>query len=652
MNLLLFEQLLNGLQLGIVLFLMAAGLTLTFGIMNLVNLAHGSLFMTGAYLAVTFQLWTGSFLLAAIFGVLGTFVVGVILELLIIRHLYHRDHLDQVLCTVGLILFFNEATRMIWGPAPLQFPIPSALSGTVELIPGAPYPAYRLSIILVGLLVAVFLYILISKTRIGMLIRAGASNRTMTGILGVNIRLIYTIIFAVGSALAGLAGIMSGPILTVYPGMGDNILILTLVVLIIGGMGSVKGAFIAALLVGFIDTIGRAYLKDFIGLFMTPLQANVVAPAIASMLIYVLMALVLFFKPEGLMAPPGVKRAMAVSAVATHTFQQRAGIFAPLRIPLLILCTVTLLLMPWIAKIFNEPFWLDMLVRMMIFAIAALSLDLILGHTGLVSFGHALYLGLGAYVVGILAHHGINSAFIQWPLAVLVCLVVALPLGAIAIRTSGTFFIMITLAFAQMAYFVGSSLYEYGGDDGMSITTRSQFGGLIDLYDAAQFFFVVLAVLALVTLLQYRIIGSHFGNVLRGIRINEPRMEAIGYNVFGYKLVAFMISASVCGMAGVLLANATEFAGPQYMDWSRSGDMIVMVIFGGLGTLFGPIAGAFTYLGLERYLSALTIHWRLILGPILIAVVFLGRGGLSTLFAPAAKPNQFAPEPAQREAAA
>lgn len=642
MNLLFIEQILNGLQLGIVLFLMAAGLTLTFGIMNLVNLAHGSLFMTGAYLAVTFQLWTGSFFLAAVLGVIGTFVVGVILEVLIIRHLYHRDHLDQVLCTVGIILFFNEGTRMIWGPAPLQFPIPAALSGTVQLIPGVPYPSYRLCIILVGLLVAIFLYFLIAKTRLGMLIRAGASNRTMTGVLGVNIRLIYTIIFAVGSALAGLAGVMAGPILTVYPGMGDNILILTLVVLIIGGMGSIKGAFVAALLVGFIDTVGRAYLKDFIGLFMSPIQANVVAPAIASMLIYVLMALVLFFRPEGLMAPATIRRAMSVSAVATHTFQQRAGIFAPIRVPLLILCISTLVLMPWISKVFNEPFWLDMLARMMIFSIAALSLDLILGHTGLISFGHALYLGLGAYVVGILSHHGIQSAYIQWPMAVVVCVLVAIPLGAISIRTSGTFFIMITLAFAQMAYFVGSSLYDYGGDDGMSISTRSQFGGMIDLYDAAQFFMATLLVLALVTFLQHRIIGSHFGYVLRGIRLNEARMEAIGYNVFGYKLVAFVISAAVCGLAGVLLANATEFAGPQYMEWSRSGDMIVMVIFGGLGTLFGPIIGTFTYLGLEKYLSALTIHWRLILGPILIAVVFLGRGGLSTLFMQAPKQNEAA----------
>jgi branched-chain amino acid transport system permease protein len=521
MSFLFLEQILNGLQFGIVLFLMAAGLTLTFGIMNLVNLAHGSLFMVGAYLAVTFQLWTGSFVLAAILGVAGTFIVGLILEVLIIRHLYARDHLDQVLCTVGIIFFFNEATRMIWGPAPLQFPIPPFLRGTVELIKGAPYPTFRLAIIVVGILVAIFLYVLIVKTRIGMLIRAGATNRTMTSVLGVNIRMIYMIIFAVGSALAGLAGIMSGPILTVYPGMGDNILILTLVVLIIGGMGSIKGAFIAAMLVGFIDTIGRAYLKDLVGIFMSPVAANSVAPAVASMLIYLLMALVLFFKPEGLMPPPGVRRASSVGVAIQHTaHRSRPGILASVRMPVLGISALFLLFAPYLAHIFDQPFWLDLLIRMMIFAIAALSLDLILGHAGLISFGHALYLGLGAYMIGVATHHGLDSAFLQWPLAIAACILVATAFGAISIRTSGTFFIMITLAFAQMAYFVGASLYEYGGDDGMSLPTRSTFGGIIDLYNTTQFYYVVLLSLVAVTYLQYRIIQSRFGAVLRGIRIN------------------------------------------------------------------------------------------------------------------------------------
>lgn len=637
MSLLFIEQIMNGLQFGIILFLMAAGLTLTFGIMNFVNLAHGSFFMLGAYLAVTFQQLTGSFVVGAILAVASTFAIGLVLEVLIIGRLYHRDHLDQVLCTFGLILFFNELTRIIWGAAPLLSPIPPFLEGTIEFIPGAPYPIYRLGIIVVGVAVAAFLYVLIAKTRLGMLIRAGASNRTMTGLLGVNIRLIYTLIFAVGSALAGIAGLMAAPILTVFPGMGENILILALVVLIIGGMGSTKGALVAALLIGIIDTMGRAYLKDMVGVVLTPLQANTVAPAVASMLIYVLMALILFFKPEGLMPPLGSKAGVTIAAAspAPPARLVGTGLLARWRLPLLVAGAAILFLMPYFATVFDEPFWLDLLIRFMIFAIAAVSLDLILGYAGMISFGHALYLGLGAYVVGILSHHGIHSGFIQWPVAILVCALVALPFGAIALRTSGAFFIMITLALAQMMYFVGTSLYEYGGDDGMALRTRSQFADLIDLYNPVHFYYIVLAALAVVTLVSFRMVHAHFGRVLRGVRINENRMKAVGYPTFRYKLAAFVISAAMCGFAGALLGNAAEFAGPQFMEWLRSGEILIMVIFGGLGTVFGPIIGAFAYLGLEKYLSDLTVHWPIVFGPILIAVVFLGRSGLYTLFMPA-----------------
>jgi branched-chain amino acid transport system permease protein len=635
---LFLEQILNGVQLGIILFLMAAGLTLTFGIMNLVNLAHGSLFMIGAYLGVTAQVMTGSFIGGLTIGTAGTFFVGLLLELILIRHLYRRDHLDQVLCTVGAIFFFNEATRMIWGPEPLRAPIPSFLAGTVELIPGSPYPTYRLAIIIAGLAVALLLYVLISKTRTGMLIRAGASNRVMTTVLGVNINLIYALIFALGSALAGLAGFISAPILTVYPGMGDNILIITLVVLIIGGLGSIKGAFVAALLVGLIDTMGRAYLKQLMSLFISPLAANTVAPAIASMLIYVLMAAILFFKPEGLIPPPGTKRAMSVAAT-THSSDVSAftGLLQRWRSPIVVALCVALVLVPAAAWLFDEPFWLDLVTRMMIFAIAALSLDLILGHAGLISFGHALYLGVGAYVVGIMSHYGIQNGFLQWPLAMLLSALIAVPIGMISLRTSGAFFIMITLAFAQMMYFASSSLYSYGGDDGMALAQRSEFGGIIDLYDAFQFYYVVLFVLAVAALFSARAMHSRFGSVLRGIRINEIRMEAVGYPVFRYKLAAYVISATGCGLAGALLANATEFAGPQFMEWSRSGELMIMAIFGGLATTFGPIIGAIAYLGLEKYLSAWTIHWQLLFGPILILVVFLGRGGLYSLLTPTTK---------------
>ena len=298
--LLLLEQGLNGLQFGVMLFLMAAGLTLVFGIMNLVNLAHGSLYMVGAYFATTFHQWTGSFILAVLLALPAALVVGIVVEVVALRTLYERDHLDQVLATFGLILFFNALVRIVWGPAALYTSLPSFLEGRVEFIPGAPYPTYRLAIIAVGLLVALFLYLLVTRTRLGMLIRAGASNREIVGALGIDVKLLYTLVFGLGAALAGLSGLMAGPIFTVQPGMGEEILILTLVVIVIGGIGSIRGAFVAAVIVGVVDTIGRAFLPLFLKTFLAPAVADTAGPAIASMLIYILMAAVLTFRPQGL----------------------------------------------------------------------------------------------------------------------------------------------------------------------------------------------------------------------------------------------------------------------------------------------------------------------------------------------------------------
>jgi len=302
---LFIAQCLNGLQFGLLLFLLAAGLTLVFGIMDLVNLAHGSLYMVGAYFAATFAAWTGSFVLGVLAGVAGTLLVGMAVEVVVMRRLYGRDHLDHVLATFGLILFFNEAVRLIWGPDGLSLPLPSWLLTPVTILPGISYSAYRLSMIVVTLFVAGFLYVLVMRTRIGMLIRAGASNREMVGALGVNIKLLYTLVFGLGAALAGLAGLMQAPILTVQIGMGENIIILAFVVTVIGGIGSVRGALVAALLVGFIDTLGRSYLPDLMRLVLSNEAASTAAPALSSMLIYLLMAVVLVVKPEGLFSAGG-----------------------------------------------------------------------------------------------------------------------------------------------------------------------------------------------------------------------------------------------------------------------------------------------------------------------------------------------------------
>jgi branched-chain amino acid transport system permease protein len=294
------EQCLNGVQLGMLLFLLAAGLTLIFGIMDLVNLAHGSLYMLGAYFAATFAEATGSFVLGAILALAATFVAGIVLEIIAIRPLYGRNHLDHVLGTFGLLIFFNDLVRLIWGPAGMTLSLPSEMLNAVQVIPGVYYPLYRIVIILVTLAVAALLYVVVMRTRLGMLVRAGASNREMVGALGVNIKLLYTLVFGFGAALAGLAGLMQAPILTVQIGMGENILILAFVVIIIGGIGSIRGAFVAAIIVGLIDTLGRAFLPDILRSVLSTNAAITLAPSLSSMSIYMLMAGILVFRPEGL----------------------------------------------------------------------------------------------------------------------------------------------------------------------------------------------------------------------------------------------------------------------------------------------------------------------------------------------------------------
>ena len=302
---LVFEQLLNGLQFGVTLFLMAAGLTLVLGIMNVVNLAHGSLYMVGAYLTLAAAQWTGSYLAGLALGIAGTLLVGMLVEVVVLRTLYARDHLDQVLATFGLILFFNELIAIVWGRAALFASPPSWLSGHIDLFTGSRYPAYRAAIIFVGLMTALILWYVVTRTRLGMLIRAGASNRTMVAALGVNIRLLYTVVFGFGAALAGLAGLMAGPIYNVQPGMGELVLIQVFVVVVIGGIGSIRGALIGAIIVGIVDTLGRAFLKPLMATIISAPAAESAGPALASMLIYLLMAVVLAIRPQGLFPARG-----------------------------------------------------------------------------------------------------------------------------------------------------------------------------------------------------------------------------------------------------------------------------------------------------------------------------------------------------------
>jgi branched-chain amino acid transport system permease protein len=296
---LILEQTLNGLQFGLMLFLLAAGLTLVFGIMDMINLSHGSLYMGGAYLGAAAAQASGSFLIGIVGAVLGMAAVGLMLEVSLLRRLYRRDHLSQVLATFALILIANEAVRMIWGPQPLMLNAPEVLAGPLELF-GFSYPAYRLLIIGVGLGVAGLLYWLVGHTRTGMWVRAGAANREMAEALGVDVQRLFTGIFMLGAALCALAGVLLGPLLAVQVGMGESILILAFVVIVIGGIGSIRGALVGSLLVGMVDTLGRALLPTLLRSATTPEIAGHLGPALASIMIYLLMAAVLFWRPQGL----------------------------------------------------------------------------------------------------------------------------------------------------------------------------------------------------------------------------------------------------------------------------------------------------------------------------------------------------------------
>jgi branched-chain amino acid transport system permease protein len=303
---LLITQLMNGLQLGLLLFLLASGLTLIFGIMDFINLSHGSFYMVGAYFCGTIVSITGSFIAGVLIGLIGVFAVGALVERFIVRHLYLKDHLDHVLVTFGLILIFDTLVHLLWGPSGMAIPLPDILNGQVSL-GSLELPTYRLVIIVAGLLVAGMLYFLVTRTRLGMLIRAGASNRRMVEALGVNINRLFLIVFALGTAMAGLAGMLIAPITEASIGMGNDIIIIALVVVIVGGIGSVKGAFYAALIIGMIDTMSRSYLDQLLQLMMPNTYAETAAPALSAMLVYILMATVLAFRPQGLFPPAGMK---------------------------------------------------------------------------------------------------------------------------------------------------------------------------------------------------------------------------------------------------------------------------------------------------------------------------------------------------------
>jgi branched-chain amino acid transport system permease protein len=304
------------------------------------------------------------------------------------------------------------------------------------------------------------------------------------------------------------------------------------------------------------------------------------------------------------------------------------------------LVIIAFALVPLIAKIFDQPYYLTLFGRILVFSICALSLNLLVGSAGLVSFGQAMFLGVGAYAVGITEYYGIESGFIQWPIGIAAAAIAGLVVGSISVRLTGLYFIMITLAFGQLFYFVASGLTLYGGDDGMTIDARSNFGHYVNLHNETSLYYVIFAILLLCLIFVYRLSHSRLGMIIAGIRSNEPRMRALGFPTYRYKLIAFVLSAVMCSISGLLLANLTDFVTAQYMTWQRSGEILVMTILGGMTSLFGPVIGATALLLFEELFSAYTDHWAIILGPILVLVVLYMPQGLWGLLPGAKRPSR------------
>jgi branched-chain amino acid transport system permease protein len=593
-------QLLNGLVYGVLLFLMAAGLSLIFGLMNVVSLAHGSFFMLGAFFGLAIFKATGSFWLALILAPIPVIALGILMELLFLRPLYRRGHMDQVLLTFGFTFVFLDLVQSVWGRMVQRLPAPQALQGIVHIGAGV-FSVYRLFLIGFGFAIALLLWLFLERSRIGAMVRAGVDNAAMAAGLGANVPALFTGIFGFGVALAALGGIAAAPVLGLYPGMDSEILIPAFIVIVIGGMGSLRGAFAGSLLIGIADTFGKAYFQS-----------------IAQFLIYLAMTAVLLIRPQGLFGIKYSDVSVAPAVVTTSrpaTMQTRAvGLMV-----LLALAILPFLMSDYPRALVSEIF---------IFAIFAMSLDLLLGFTGLMSLGHAAFFGLGAYAVAVLGvQFGLN-AWLGLASGVVIAGAGAALIGFFCVRTGGIPFLMLTLAFSQLVFSVALKWRDVtGGSDGMAIAEQPSFFGF-SLSKSLVMYFMALSFFALTYWGLRRVLNSPLGHAFVGIRENEQRMMAIGYPTRTYKLISFTIAGAIAGLAGGLYAIFNGFISSDAVYWTASGDILIMTMLGGAGTLIGPAIGTAAFLLMKNVASSYSEHWLSIIGVTFICCVMFFPGGL------------------------
>jgi branched-chain amino acid transport system permease protein len=616
----ILEQVINGFTIGMVYVLLAAGLSIIFGVMDVINFAHGEFFALGAYfaLAITTASGPGGFWIALLVAPLLIGLLGGATERLTIRPLYGRNPLYHILLTFGLVLIFRDIIEFVWGARPHRFAIPPVLRGTVSLF-GLTNSLYSYFVIAIGAVVALGTWLLLTRTRFGLIVRAGAQDRDMVRHLGIDIDSYYTLVFAFGTFLAAIAGIVIAGRQGVSPGMGNSVIIAAFVIVVLGGLGSFRGAVIGGLGVGVIQTLSRTFV-----------------PALEGVVVFLLMIVVLLVRPQGLFGNPEWQTTSEEGELLTGGMggllsdQNRAR----LGIALVVLLAIAPL---GIGVLYSSYIVNTLLVTILIWALFALSLDFVMGYAGLVSLGHVLFYGLGAYATVLTVLHFTPSLFVALAVAIAINVVVAWVIGALSIRVAGVYFAMITLGFAELFHqavfkfkWTGSSDGLFGFEPVYGLSGSPEVGTVTLLGEIKLFYYVLLAFVVGSYLLARQLMRAPFGSILQSIRENEQRTAFIGYDVTAYKRRAFVVSGALAGLAGGLSAVVTGGVAPSFLAWIKSGEVIVMTLIGGMGTLYGPMLGAGAYFLLREVLLGFTEQWQGLLGVLFVVfVIFVPRGLVS-----------------------
>jgi branched-chain amino acid transport system permease protein len=630
----LAQQVVNGLVVGMVFVLLASGLSIIFGVMDVINFTHGELFALGAYFAfaVASTSW-GGFWVALVLAPLGVALVGGAIERFTIRPLYGRNPLYHILLTFGLVLIFKDVIDFVWGTSRKFYRTPELLSGQPFQVAGLFIPQYSAFVIVGGALVAGVSYLLLERTRFGLIVRAGSMDREMVRHLGIDIDRYYTLVFAYGALLAALAGIVIAGRSTIEPAMGDSVIIPAFVIVVLGGLGSFRGAVVGGLGVGVIQSLlSSTTVMELLRQSWTP----TIRESPEGLVVFLLMIGVLLVRPQGLFGSPefhdpsgdGELLTGAGGGVLDSDTRRRLGYVV---IGLLALAPIGM-------GAFYPVYYVNsVLVLVMIWALFALSLDFLMGYTGLVPLGHVLFFGAGAYTSVLFAQHVVPSVFLAILAGVVVSALLAWVVGYLSIRVSGVYFAMITLAFAELGYqMVFKRADIFGGENGISgfdmvygVGSGPAVGELTLLGEIHAFYYLVLASVVGGYLVARRLMRSPFGSVLKSVREAEERATFLGYDVTVYKRRAFVISGALASVAGSLATLHTGAVSPSSLAWIKSGEVIVITLLGGMGTLYGPMIGAGAFFGLKETLLAFDVEqWRGVLGVVFVLFVIYVPEGL------------------------